>query len=103
MILTPELIKQIGGVDIPTSLIQTCGLLALAVAFFSLSSIHLIDSSNDKVAIKKYCYQSLLVFNLALTAGLLYSAILGNINYFGAVVHAPLAVAFLIMLYRPSK
>lgn len=100
LIFFPQLITGLGDVDIPTSLIQTCGLLALAVAFFSLSSIHLIDSSSDKVAIKKYCYQSLLVFNLALTAGLLYSAILGNINYFGAVVHAPLAGGFALAIYR---
>ena len=100
MILTPSLIKQIGGVDIPTSLIQTCGLLALSVAFFSLSSVHLIDRSNDKVAIKKYCYKNLLAFNLALTFGLVYAAILGNISYFGFIIHAPLSVAFALAIYR---
>ena len=100
MILTPSLIKQIGGVDIPTSLIQTCGLLALSVAFFSLSSVHLIDSSSEKVAIKKYCYKNLLAFNLALTFGLVYAAILGNISYFGFIIHAPLSVAFTLAIYR---
>ncbi|MEI6581502.1 MAG: hypothetical protein WCN86_01355 [bacterium] len=100
MMLTPSLIKQIGGVDIPTSLIQTCGLLALAVAFFSLSSVHLIDSSSDKVAIKKYCYKNLLAFNLALTFGLVYAAILDNISYFGFIIHAPLSVAFALAIYR---
>ena len=100
MIVTPSLIKQIGGVYIPTSLIQTCGLLALAVAFFSLSSVHLIDSSSDKVAIKKYCYKNLLAFNLALTFGLVYAAILGNISYFGFIIHTPLSVAFALAIYQ---
>ena len=100
MLLAPGLIKLIGDVDIPTSLIQVCGLLALAVAFFSLSSIYLIDSSSHKAATKKFCYQNLLVFNLALMVGLVYSAILGNINYFGAIVHAPLAGGFALAIYR---
>lgn len=100
LIFFPQLIAGLGDVDIPTSLIQTCGLLALAVAFFSLSSIYLIDSSSEKAAIKKYCYKNLLAFNLALTFGLVYAAILGNISYFGFIIHAPLSVAFALAIYR---
>ncbi len=100
LIFFPQLISGLGDIDIPTSLIQTCGLLALAVAFFSLSSVYLIDSSSEKVAIKKYCYKNLLAFNLALTFGLVYAAILGNISYFGFIIHAPLSVAFALAIYR---
>lgn len=94
MVLYPSLIQNLGGVNIPDILLRTCGVLALSVAFFSISAIFFIDSQKDKNSSKTFVYSSLLIFNLALTFGLLYAAVVGEITYLGAIVHLPLAVGF---------
>ena len=42
MVIYPQLITSLGGVDISEVLLRTCGMLALAVATFSLLSIFFI-------------------------------------------------------------
>jgi hypothetical protein len=99
MIIFPGLIINLGGVDISEVLLRTCGMLALAVATFSLLSIFFILNTTEKHKIKDFVYLNLLIFNLALTIGLLYAALTGQISYLGAIVHAPLALAFAVSLY----
>jgi len=94
MIIKPDLIMDLGGVRISEILLRTCGLLALAVAFFSVSSIFLIQKHKDINEIKNFVYANLLIFNLALTVGLFYAAITGEITYLGTIIHLPLAVCF---------
>jgi len=94
MIIKPELIMDLGGVRISEILLRTCGLLALAVAFFSVSSIFLIQKHKNINEIKSFVYANLLIFNLALTVGLFYAAITGEITYLGTIIHLPLAVCF---------
>ncbi|GDX63050.1 hypothetical protein LBMAG34_5840 [Candidatus Saccharibacteria bacterium] len=104
MVLYPSLIQNLGGVNIPDILLRTCGVLALSVAFFSVSAIFFIDSQKDKKASKAFVYSSLLIFNLALTSGLLYAAAVGEITYLGTIVHLPLAVGFaLAMIFNSYK
>ena len=98
MIIYPSFIKDLGGVNIPDVLLRTCGVLALSVAFFSVSAIFFIDSQKDKKPSKTFVYSSLLVFNLALTIGLLYAAAVGEITYLGTIVHLPLAVGFALAI-----
>jgi len=99
MIIFPGLIINLGGVDISEVLLRTCGMLALAVATFSLLSIFFILNTTEKHKVKDFVYLNLLIFNLALTIGLLYAALTGEISYLGAIVHAPLALAFAVSLY----
>jgi hypothetical protein len=107
MVLYPSLIQSLGGVNIPDILLRTCGVLALSVAFFSVSAILFIDSQKDKKASKAFVYSSLLIFNLALTSGLLYAAVVGEITYLGTIVHLPLAVGFALAIifnsYKTSQ
>ena len=107
MIFYPSLIQNLGGVNIPDILLRTCGVLALSVAFFSISAIFFIDSQKDKKASKSFVYSSLLIFNLALTSGLLYAAVVGEITYLGTIVHLPLAVGFALAIifnsYKTSQ
>jgi|LakMenEpi03Aug12_release.lakeMendotaPanAssembly.Ray.scaffolds.fasta_scaffold89346_5 hypothetical protein len=107
MVLYPSLIQSLGGVNIPDILLRTCGVLALSVAFFSVSAIFFIDSQKDKKASKAFVYSSLLIFNLALTSGLLYAAVVGEITYLGTIVHLPLAVGFALAIifnsYKTSQ
>jgi hypothetical protein len=107
MVLYPSLIQNLGGVNIPDILLRTCGVLALSVAFFSVSAIFFIDSQKDKKASKAFVYSSLLIFNLALTSGLLYAAVVGEITYLGTIVHLPLAVGFALAIifnsYKTSQ
>lgn len=98
MIFYPSLIQNLGGVNIPDILLRTCGVLALSVAFFSVSAIFFIDSQKDKNSSKTFVYSSLLVFNLALTIGLLYAAAVGEITYLGTIVHLPLAIGFALAI-----
>jgi hypothetical protein len=99
MIIFPGLIINLGGVDISEVLLRTCGMLALAVVTFSLLSIFFILNTTEKHKVKDFVYLNLLIFNLALTIGLLYAALTGEISYLGAIVHAPLALAFAVSLY----
>jgi hypothetical protein len=99
MVIFPALIIDLGGVDISEVLLRTCGMLALAVATFSLLSIFFILNTTEKHKVKDFVYLNLLIFNLALTIGLLYAALTGEISYLGAIVHAPLALAFAVSLY----
>jgi hypothetical protein len=107
MVLYPSLIQSLGGVNIPDILLRTCGVLALSVAFFSVSAIFFIDSQKDKKASKAFVYSSLLIFNLALTSGLLYAAVVGEITYLGTIIHLPLAVGFALAIifnsYKTSQ
>lgn len=107
MVLYPSLIQNLGGVNISDILLRTCGVLALSVAFFSVSAIFFIDSQKDKKASKAFVYSSLLIFNLALTIGLLYAAVVGEITYLGTIVHMPLAVGFALAIifnsYKTSQ
>lgn len=107
MVLYPSLIQNLGGVNIPDILLRTCGVLALSVAFFSVSAIFFIDSQKDKKDSKAFVYSSLLIFNLALTIGLLYAAVVGEITYLGTIVHLPLAVGFALAIifnsYKTSQ
>lgn len=107
MVLYPSLIQNLGGVNISDILLRTCGVLALSVAFFSVSAIFFIDSQKDKKASKAFVYSSLLIFNLALTSGLLYAAAVGEITYLGTIVHLPLAVGFALAIifnsYKTSQ
>ncbi len=98
MIFYPSLIQTLGGVNIPDILLRTCGVLALSVAFFSVSAIFFIDSQKDKKNSKTFVYSSLLVFNLALAIGLLYAAVVGEITYLGTIVHLPLAIGFALAI-----
>ncbi len=99
MVIYPQLITSLGGVDISEVLLRTCGMLALSVSAFSLLSIYFIINTTEKHKVKNFVYLNLLIFNLALTIGLLYAAITGEISYLGAIVHAPLALAFAVSLY----
>ncbi len=107
MIFNPSFIKYIGGVSISDILLRTCGVLALSIAFFSISSIFFIYYQKDKQSSKTFVYSNLLIFNLALAIGLLYAAIVGEITYLGVIVHLPLAVCFAIALisnnYKTSQ
>ena len=103
MVIFPGLIINLGGVDISEVLLRTCGMLALAVATFSLLSIFFILNTTEKHKVKDFVYLNLLIFNLALTIGLLYAALTGEISYLGAIVHAPLALAFAVSLYLSYK
>ena len=103
MVIYPQLIKSLGGVDISEVLLRTCGMLALSVSAFSLLSIYFIINTTEKHKVKNFVYLNLLIFNLALTIGLLYAAITGEISYLGAIVHAPLALAFAVSLYLSYK
>lgn len=107
MVLYPSLIQNLGGVNIPDILLRTCGVLALSVAFFSVLAIFFIDSQKDKKDSKAFVYSSLLIFNLALTIGLLYAAVVGEITYLGTIVHLPLAVGFALAIifnsYKTSQ
>ena len=103
MVIYPQLITSLGGVDISEVLLRTCGMLALSVSAFSLLSIYFIINTTEKHKVKNFVYLNLLIFNLALTIGLLYAAITGEISYLGAIVHAPLALAFAVSLYLSYK
>jgi len=103
MIIKPDLIIRLGSVEISEALIRTCGMLALAVAFFSITSIFFIDRQENRIDAKIFTYSNLLVFNLALTIGLLYAAFVGEISYLGTIVHLPLAVAFALALVLNSS
>ncbi|MEI6169913.1 MAG: hypothetical protein WCP56_02845 [Candidatus Saccharibacteria bacterium] len=103
MIIFPGLIINLGGVDISEVLLRTCGMLALAVATFSLLSIFFILNTTEKHKVKDFVYLNLLIFNLALTISLLYAALTGEISYLGAIVHAPLALAFAVALVINSS
>jgi uncharacterized protein with PQ loop repeat len=103
MVIYPQLITSLGGVDISEVLLRTCGMLALSVSAFSLLSIYFIINTTEKHKVKNFVYLNLLIFNLALTIGLLYAALTGEISYLGAIVHAPLALAFAVSLYLSYK
>ena len=103
MVIYPQLITSLGGVDISEVLLRTCGMLALSVSAFSLLSIYFIINTTEKHKVKDFVYLNLLIFNLALTIGLLYAALTGEISYLGAIVHAPLALAFAVSLYLSYK
>lgn len=96
MMIAPSSIQTLGSVEIPFALIQTCGLLALSVAAFSKLGAIYIYRSKDPRTVKLLVYSSLAIFHSALTIGLVYAAILGDINYLGAIIHLPLAVAFIV-------
>lgn len=102
MIFYPSFIMDLGGVNISEILLRTCGVLALSVAFFSFSAIFFIDSQKDKNSSKTFVYSNLLIFNLALTFGLLYAAVVGEITYLGTIVHLPLVVLFALALFFSS-
>lgn len=102
MVFNPAFIKYFGGVSISYILLRTCGVLALSIAFFSITSIIFIYSQKDKQSIKTFVYSNLFIFNLALTIGLLYAAIVGEITYLGVVVHLPLAACFAVALISNS-
>jgi hypothetical protein len=102
MIFYPSFIMDLGGVNISEILLRTCGVLALSVAFFSISAIFFIDYQKDKNSSKTFVYSNLLIFNLALTFGLLYAAVVGEITYLGTIVHLPLAVGFALALFFSS-
>lgn len=103
MILAPASMQTLGSVEIPLTLIQTCGLLALTVAAFSKLGAIYIAGSKDKKTTKIFVCTNLAIFNSALAVGLLYSAIHGDINFLGALIHLPLAIAFAISAISSSR
>ena len=103
MVLTPNLIKNWGSVEIAPALIQTCGLLALSVAFYSYLGAEYIGKSKDPTLIRSLLYASLAVFHSAITIGLFYAVVQGEINYFGVILHLPLAVLFIVSWFMLAK
>ena len=103
MILAPSTIQTIGSVEIPAKLIQTCGLLALSVAFFSKIGAIYISKSKDQESMKAFIYCCLAVFNSALAIGLFYFATSGDINYLGTIIHLPLALVFIYAWIKIPK
>ena len=63
MVIYPQLITSLGGVDISEVLLRTCGMLALSVSAFSLLSIYFIINTTEKHKVKNFVYLNLLIFN----------------------------------------
>lgn len=103
VLILPNSIQGLAELSIPTSLIQVCGLLALSVAFFSLLGCIYIDKSKEQKMMKTFVYSCLAIFHSALTIGLFYGAISGDINYIGVIIHLPLAVLFIFGWFKLSK
>lgn len=103
VITLPGNIRSLAELSIPNSLIQVCGLLALSVASFSvLGAIYIVKSSDYKT-LKAFIYLCLSIFHTALTIGLFYGAISGDINYIGVIIHLPLALLFIIGWLKLAK
>lgn len=96
VITLPDTIRNLADLSIPNSLIQVCGLLALSVASLSALGAIYIAKSRDHQEFKSFVYLCLSIFHSALTIGLFYGAISGDINYIGVIIHLPLAILFTI-------
>ncbi len=103
VITLPGTIRSLAELSIPNSLIQVCGLLALSVASFSALGAIYIAKSSDHKALKAFVYLCLSIFHSALTVGLFYGAISGDINYIGVIIHLPLAILFIIGSFKLAK
>lgn len=103
MVIAPNVIKDLGSVGIAPALIQTCGLLAISVAFYSWLGAKYISKSKDPTLIRSLLYASLAVFHTAITLGLFYAVVQGEINYFGVILHLPLAVLFIVSWFMLAK